>query len=238
MSSKDKSSTKEQSGKSSRSSKTRKVRPGRAEMVMVRNMYSLMMTRRLTVIALLTLICAFLAVLSAFQVVKVKTPPQYIQLTEDGRVFPLTPLSLSNVNDGDMLRFAVDSVKWINTYDYMNWKDQLQEQAHRFTEGGWTAYMDQLVKQETLVAVQNRRMVVTAEMKGPPQIEKQGLEENINRYTWIIKVPVDVSYIPGSDRSQALSQNGVVTLYIVRVPLATNQRGYAVWLYQFDTNQN
>ena len=110
--------------------------------------------------------------------------------------------------------------------------------AHRFTEGGWTAYMDQLVKQETLVAVQNRRMVVTAEMKGPPQIEKQGLEENINRYTWIIKVPVDVSYIPGSDRSQALSQNGVVTLYIVRVPLATNQRGYAVWLYQFDTNQN
>lgn len=233
MSSKDKKTAKEQPEKTSR--KSRKVRPGRAEMVMVRNMYALMMTRRLTVIAILAVLCAFLAVLSAIQVVKVKTPPQYIQLTEDGRVFPLTPLSRSNVSDGDILRFAVDTVKWVNTYDHINWKDQLQGQAHRFTEGGWTAYMNELVQQETLVAVENRRMVVTPEMKGPPQIEKQGLEENIGRYTWIIEVPVDVRYIPASDRAQPLSQNGVVTLYIVRVPLATNQRGYAVWLYQFDT---
>lgn len=229
--------SKEGSGSSSSSGKVKKPRPGRAEMVVVRNMYALMMTRRLTVLSILAIICAFLSVLSAFQVIKVKTPPQYIQLTEDGRVFPLTPISRSNVSDGDLLRFASDSVKWINTYDYMNWRDQLQTQAHRFTEAGWQIYLDELVARDTLTAVENRKMVVSAEFTGPAQIEKQGLEEESNRYTWIVKVPVDVKYYPSGGDSQVLSQKGVVTLYIVRVPLATNQRGYAIWLYQFDTEK-
>lgn len=237
MSSSNKSSADRKSSSSSSRSKVKKPRPGRAETVLVRNMYALMMTRRLTVVAIMAVICAFLAILSAFQVIQVKTPPQYIQLTEDGRVFPLTPLSRPNVSDGDLLRFASDSVKWVNTYDYMNWRDQLQGQAHRFTEAGWKAYLDLLVARDTLAAVENRKMVVSAEMTGPAQIEKQGLLDEQNRYMWIVKVPVNVNYIPSVGGSQALSQKGVVTLYILRVPLATNQRGYAIWLYQFDTEK-
>jgi hypothetical protein len=189
------------------------------------------------IIAMLSLLCAVLSVLSVYQVLQVKAPPQYIQLTEDGRIFPLTPLSKSNISDGDMIRFASDSVKWINTYDYMNWRDQLQAQASRFTEGGWTAYLDLLTSRDTLTAVENRRMVVTSTMTGPAQIEKQGTVAESNRYTWIVKVPVAVRYTPSAESSQPLNQEGVVTLYIVRVPLATNQRGYAIWLYQFDTTK-
>lgn len=214
----------------------KRARPGRAEMVIVRNMYALMMSRRLAVIAMLSALCALLSLLSAWSVVQVKTPPQYIQLTEDGRIFPLTPLSQSNVNDGDMIRFAADTVKWINTYDYRNWRDQLQMQSQRFTEGGWKAYLTLLSSRDTITSVQNRRMVVTATLTGPAQIEKQGaVKESNNRYTWIVKVPVSVRYLPSDSSGQILLQEGVVTLYVVRVPLATNQRGYAVWLYQFDT---
>lgn len=215
----------------------RRARPGRAEMVIVRNMYALMMSRRLAVIAMLSALCALLSLLSAWSVIQVKTPPQYIQLTEDGRIFPLTPLSKSNVNDGDMIRFASDTVKWINTYDYQNWRDQLQAQSQRFTEAGWKAYLTLLSSRDTITSVQNRKMVVTAKFTGPAQIEKQGAVAESNRYTWIVKVPVEVRYLPSDNSGQSLTQEGVVTLYIVRVPLATNQRGYAVWLYQFDTSK-
>lgn len=217
----------------------KRARPGRAEMVIVRNLYALMMSRRLAIIAMLSALCALLSLLSAWSVIQVKTPPQYIQLTEDGRIFPLTPLSQSNVNDGDMIRFASDTVKWINTYDYQNWRDQLQMQSHRFTEGGWKAYLTLLSNRDTITSVQNRKMVVTARFTGPAQIEKQGaVADSNNRYTWIVKVPVEVRYLPSDNSGQSLTQDGVVTLYIVRVPLATNQRGYAVWLYQFDTSKN
>ena len=217
----------------------KRARPGRAEMVIVRNMYALMMSRRLAVISMLSVFCALLSLLSAWSVVQIKTPPQYIQLTEDGRIFPLTPLTQSNVNDGDLIRFASDTVKGVNTYDYVNWRDQLQQQSSRFTEGGWKAYLDSLTSRDTITSVQNRRMVVTPVFKGPSIIEKQGpVASNNNRYTWIVKVPVEVRYLPSDTTGESISQEGVVTLYVVRVPLATNQRGYAVWLYQFDTRED
>lgn len=216
----------------------KKVRGGRAEMVLVRNMYSFLITRRLSLLALLSLICAVLAIISAFSIIKIKTPPQYIQLTDDGRVFPLTPLTKSNVSDGDIVNFASDSVKWINTYDYRNWRDQLQVQSHRFTETGWKEYLDLLVSRDTISAIENRKMVVSTNFTAPVIIEKQGpVAEKGNRYTWIVKVPADINYYPADNSGQILTQSGVVTLYIVRVPLATHQRGYAIWLYQFELNK-
>ena len=112
-----------------------------------------------------------------------------------------------------------------------------KDRAWKEIDAGWKAYLTLLSSRDTITSVQNRKMVVTAKFTGPAQIEKQGAVAESNRYTWIVKVPVEVRYLPSDNSGQSLTQEGVVTLYIVRVPLATNQRGYAVWLYQFDTSK-
>ena len=227
------------SGKSSSSSSSSR-RGGHADHVIVRNLFALSILRRLSLLVFLSVLCAILAVFSAFQVLKVKTPPQYIQLTQDGRIFPVAPLNKPNVSDGEVMKFAAETVKWVNTYDYQNWKDQLQSSAERFTPQGWNNYVDELVASDNLNSVTAKNMVVNTTFLGDAQIVKQGVVEEKNQYVWMVEIPVSVNYIApptGSGGTQVSRQEGVVRLYVVRVPLEINLRGYAVHIYQFDTSK-
>lgn len=233
------SSSSETKAKPSKSSSSKAPsKEGKADHVIVRNLFALTILRRQVVIATFALIAAVLSVFSAYQVMKVKTPPQYIQLTEDGRIFPVAPLNVESASDGEILNFATESVKWVNTYDYLNWRDQLQSQAHRFTADGWNGYVGELVSSDNLNTVQGQGLVVSAQIDGESMVEKKGVVEQVNSYVWRVKVPVSVSYSSLSKETQNASsiippQKGVVTLYITRVPLEVNLRGYAIQIYQF-----
>lgn len=226
--------TSEKSNESKQSEKSPR-KDGRADHVVVRNLFALNITRRAVFLALLSVVCAGLSLLSAYQVFSFKTPPQYIQLTEDGRIFPVAPLSVPNVSEGEIVQFATDSVKWINTYDFKSWRDQLQVNSSRFTPKGWGEYLEQLTITGTLNTMQAKKMVVSPSFTGPPQVLKQGVVSNGELYTWVVEVPVQVNLEAASTDKNAtnLSQKGVVTLYIVRVPLEVNLRGYAIAVYQF-----
>lgn len=208
---------------------------GRADHVVIRNLFALSITRRAVFLALLAAVCAALSLLSAYQVFSFKTPPQYIQLTEDGRIFPVAPLNVANVSEGEVVQFATESVKWINTYDFRSWRDQLQVNSARFTPKGWGEYLEQLTVTGTLNTMQAKKMVVSPAFTGPPQVLKQGVVADGTLYTWVVEVPVRVTLEAASTDKNAtnLVQKGVVTMYIVRVPLEVNLRGYAIAVYQF-----
>lgn len=231
----EKSRSSESRSSENKSSDKQPRKDGRADHVVVRNLFALNITRRAVFLALLSVVCAALSLLSAYQVFSFKTPPQYIQLTEDGRIFPVAPLNVPNVSDGEVVQFATESVKWINTYDFKSWRDQLQINASRFTPQGWGEYLEQLSVTGTLNTMRGKKMVVSPSFTGPPQVLKQGVVSNGQLYTWVVEVPVQVNLEAASTdkNSTNLIQKGVVTLYIVRVPLEVNLRGYAIAVYQF-----
>jgi len=208
---------------------------GRADHVVVRNLFALNITRRTVFLTMLSAACAALSLLSAFQVFSFKTPPQYIQLTEDGRIFPVAPLNVANASEGEVVQFATESVKWMNTYDFKSWRDQLQANASRFTPKGWGDYLNQLTSTGTLNTMQSKKMVVAPTFTGPPQVVKSGVVSDGGVYSWVVEVPVQINLDTASTDKMAtnLTQKGVVTMYIVRVPLEVNLRGYAIAVYQF-----
>lgn len=213
---------------------------GRLDHVVVRNLFALNVSRRVVLLVFISALCAALSLVSAFQVYMFKTPPQYIQLTEDGRIFPVSPLNVANVNDGEVLRFATDSVKWLNTYDYHSWKDQLQATAERFTPKGWSDYLGQLTEAGTMNTVKSKNLVVYPEFNGPSRITKSGVAQGGQQFSWVVEVPVSIHYentMTDKENSTNLRQTGVVTMYISRVPLEINLRGYAIVYYQFDTTK-
>lgn len=233
----EKTPTKKRAPSSSSSTK------GKADHVIVRNLFALSILRRQVLITFFALIAAFLSVFSAYQVMKVRTPPQYIQLTEDGRIYPIAPLIAESASDGEVMSFATESVKWINTYDYKNWRDQLQNQANRFTASGWDNYIKELVATDNLNTVEKQGLVVSAEIIGEPIIEKKGVVAKAGAFTWLVKIPVRVSYSSLKDKSERAkteipSQEGIVSLYITRVPLEVSLRGYAIQIYRFEIKKS
>lgn len=220
-----------------KSDKKEPRRDGRADHVVVRNLFAFNILRRTVFLTIISTVAAFFSLVALYQVFNFKTPPQYVQLTEDGRLFPITPLNLANVNDGEIIQFANDSVKWINTYDYRSWKDQLQINSNRFNPRGWGDYLTELNSAGTMNTVQNQKMVVYSRFTGPSQIVKSGVIKSSNTWSWVVDVPVNIYYEKGNSGEPPLQQKGVVTLYIVRVPLEVNLRGYAIVRYQFDTTR-
>jgi hypothetical protein len=195
------------------------------------------MTRRAILVCLISVACAVLSMITAERVLRVQTPPQFVQLTQDGRIMPVAPLSVRSASDGEILSFATDSVKWINTYDYQSWRDQLQAAADRFSPKGWNSYLSQLVRSDNMNSVRSQYMVVSAVIKGSPIIKKQGVVKSVGAYVWLVDIPVTIRFAPppqNGQQPQSINQTGVIHLYIARVPLQVSQRGYAIEVYQFE----
>lgn len=205
--------------------------------VVIRNQVATLLYWRMIAGALFSLLAAGVSLVCLFIVMGQKVPPQYIPVSADGRLLPLIPLNKANQTDGDIAEFALHAVRELNNYDYLNWRTQVQDASFYFTPQGWGMYIDQFVKSNVTSTVEARKMIVTASPKGNVSIVNQGVS-NDGVYTWRVELPMSITYIPHSDRpgqqgAGINSQEGVVTLYISRVPTTLQAKGIAVKIYQF-----
>lgn len=221
------------SGRSSRRSKKEKSPPPSVE-VTARNQAVYAIYRRLIPVALLSVISAAFALFAAFSVWSVRTPPQYVQLHEDGRLIVQRPIGEPSIPQGVLSSFALDAIRALNTYDYINWRTQLQAATVYFSPRAWGDYQKAYQEARTLDAVTKRKMVVSVEPAGPVAFLQEGIVGGSGEYAWRVSVPVKVSYTPHDIQSGSPNlQEGEVILVISRVPLEVNPNGYAIQTYVF-----
>lgn len=204
--------------------------------VVERNQAVYLVMRRLIGLALLATIAAAISVVCMIGIYSKPVAPVYVPATDDGHLLPLVPLSQPNVGRGDVGTFALEAIHAANTYDYINYRDQLNAATDFFTTLGWKQYNDQLDASRTLVAVQERKMIVSVQPTGEVTVPAEGVREGV--YMWRVEVPVDIKYTAHSTLANGAvdpgnSQKGTVILFIRRVPTTTNPRGLAIGVYQF-----
>jgi intracellular multiplication protein IcmL len=201
--------------------------------VMARNQAVYAIYRRLIPIALLSVLSASVAVFAAFSLWSIRTPPQYIQVQEDGRLIQEPPLSENSVSQGLLSDFAIKAIRALNTYDYINWRQQIQAASDFFSPRGWDGYIKAFEDVRTIDAVTKRKMVVSVEPTGPVTFSRQG-KVATGEYAWRLEVPVKVTYTPhDSDSASPNVQDGTVIMAISRIPVSISPRGYAIQLYVF-----
>ncbi len=177
------------------------------------------------IVWLLILAFMIIAVLSVglYYVVTNPPKPQYFATTIDGRVTPLVPLNQPNLSTSALLQWSNTAAIAAYTYNFVNYRQALQEASEYFTPDGWAAFMDALKNSNNLDAVIAKKLIVSAVATGAPVILAQGLMEG--RYSWKIQMPMLITYQSASEYSQ---QSVVVTLLIVRIPTLTSARGIGI----------
>ena len=93
------------------------------------------------------------------------------------------------------------------------------------------------MKTDNLQTVMSQSLVVSASPTKTPYIKQKGVAAKENTFVWHVRVPVSIRYSrPKGDASQTEipNQEGTVSLYISRVPLEVNLKGYAIQIYQFE----
>lgn len=177
---------------------------------------------------LITLLLALLTivVLTGLLIYIVANPPQpvYFATSINGRITPLQPLDRPNQSRSALLQWANQAAIAAYTYNFVNYRAELQAASAFFTPEGWQSFQESLVVSNNLKAVVAKKLVVSAVATGAPIITREGVQDD-GRYFWRVQMPMLATYQSPSELTQ---QSLMITMTIVRVSTLDSERGIGI----------
>ncbi|EKE01389.1 MAG: IcmL protein [uncultured bacterium] len=193
------------------------------ELVRLRNNFYRDNYRRLVGALMVLLLVIVVLVGVVFYQIANRPEPRYFATTVDGRIMPLFPLSEPILTPGELLQWSHRAVIAAYTYNFVNYRDAMQQLQNQFTPNGWKYYEEALRTARTLEMVIAKKLVVSAVATGTPVILDQAVIDG--RYSWKVQMPLLVTYQSPNEQTQ---QPMVVTLIISRVPTVDMPKGVAI----------
>ncbi|MEM6903052.1 MAG: type IVB secretion system apparatus protein IcmL/DotI, partial [Pseudomonadota bacterium] len=149
--------------------------------------------------------------------------PEYFATTQDGRLIKMVPRSEPMLTQSAILTWAGKASTDAFTFDFVNFREQLQEAAVAFTPDGWRSFLKALEDSRNLEAVRERKLIVNAALQGAPVILTEGVVNGV--YSWRIEMPIVVAYRSATDVQR---QNLLVNMTVSRVPTLEYPEGVGI----------
>ena len=203
------------------------------ELVRLRNNFYRDNYRRVVGGLLLMVVINLLLGVMIFYQIANRPAPQYFATSTDGRITPLYPLSEPMVAPNELLQWANRAAVAAYTYNFVNWRDALQNVQSNFTPDGWKYFEGALKASMTLETITAKKLVASAVATGAPVILDQGVING--RYAWKVQMPLLVTYQSSTEQIQ---QALVITMIISRVPTVDVPRGVAIVSFVSATGQS
>ncbi|OGT47755.1 MAG: hypothetical protein A3E83_04950 [Gammaproteobacteria bacterium RIFCSPHIGHO2_12_FULL_41_20] len=158
--------------------------------------------------------------------VKYPPTPVYFAADKAGRLIYEEPLT-EPIPTQDVLEWAVEAVQATYSYDFINYRAQLQNAQKYFTSYGWIEYMRALTASNNLLALTNRKMVIIAQIAEPPKVVTTGVLGGA--HAWKLEMTLLVTYWspPFSNTSQFYNPLQV-SMIIQRQPLLKSYKGLGI----------
>jgi len=153
--------------------------------------------------------------------------PLYFATDDEGRLIPIQPVSKPNMSTDDVIAWTIEAIQAAYSYDYVNYRTQLQEAQKYFTNYGWRKYMDALKANNNLLAVTQRKMVGVAAVVGQPKVITQGILSGA--YAWKIEMPVLITYLaPPYDAKNTFTNPIDLTVIVQRQSILQSYNGLGI----------
>lgn len=181
-------------------------------------------SQRKVLMALLIAILVNLVMASMLVYIITHPPaPKYFATSINGRITPLFALNEPNQSDSAVLQWANQAAIAAFTYNFVNYRDELQASSGFFTADGWDQFLTALQQSNNLDAVKAKKLIVSAVATRAPIILQKGILNG--NFSWRVQMPLLVTYQSASEFTQ---QNNVVTLLITRVSTLNSPRGIGI----------
>lgn len=151
-----------------------------------------------------------------YYLVKNPTRPLYFVTDKVSRLIPIIPVQVPMKLE-DVMAWAIEGVESAYSYDYINYRAQIQQSERYFTNYAWRTYLS---TQQTgnIFSVRERRMIVSAKVVGEPKLLAQGILAGA--YAWKLEMPLYVTYQlpPYDDKANFFSNALKVIVTVQRQP--------------------
>lgn len=193
------------------------------ELVRLRNNFYRDSYRRLLMAMLIMLIVNVFLIGVVFYQIANRPEPKYFATSADGRIMPLYALDQPMISPGELLQWTHRAAISAFTFNFVNYRDALQQLQNQFTADGWKYFQDALTTSRILETVLAKKLVVSAVATGTPIILDQGIING--RYAWKVQIPLLVTYQSPNEQTQ---QPITVLIIVSRVPTVDMPKGIAI----------
>ncbi len=196
-------------------------------MIAVRQMFYLQQLRLIcaTVLLQLLLIAGLIGMLIYF--LNHPTHPIYFATDKVGRLMIDPPINQPNMPNDAVSSWVTTAVEAAYSYDFVNYRQELQDAQKYFTDYGWKSYMKGLDSSNNLLALNQRKLIATAKVVAKPKILIQGILGS--RYAWKFEMPVLITYSqPPYDEKSKFSNPLIMTVTVVRQKLSESEDGLGI----------
>ncbi|HLB57302.1 MAG TPA: DotI/IcmL/TraM family protein [Gammaproteobacteria bacterium] len=152
-----------------------------------------------------------------------KPPPVNFASDNEWRIVPAVPLNQPYLKTADLIQWVSTVLPDVFTYDFINYKNQLNANAPNFTDAGWSKLLGVLNNYEGYTAVVNAKLFVNGSAGGAPFILNQGLLSG--KYGWWVQMPINLGY---SSYERNYTQPITLQILVVRIPTLNNLYGVAI----------
>jgi intracellular multiplication protein IcmL len=162
------------------------------KIVAARNKFYQDGVHRLFIILFLSFLLNILGVYYIYHVYTHPPAPVYFPTSSNGRIAPLIPLSQANMTDQEIKQWANLAIIAAYSYNYVNYRTELEAASEFFTGDGWNTFIKALKSSNNLQAIINNKFVMSASATEAPIIEEKGVINGV--YSWRITMPILVTY--------------------------------------------
>lgn len=180
----------------------------------------------LAALCLASIVIAILLVI-LIHIFRFPPPPLYFATDEVGRLIPVIPVDKPNMSEKEVMDWTANAITRAFSYDFINFRSQLQSSQRYFNDYGWRTYMDAVKSTNNLVALTARKMVFLAQVIGQPKLTTEGILSG--SYAWKFDMPVLMTYlVPPFDAKSTFTNPLVVTVVIQREPILQSNKGLGI----------
>ena len=156
------------------------------------------------------------------------TKPLYFATDSVGRLIHIAQVDKPNMTREEMNAWVIEAVQSAYSYDYLNYRAQLQGTQKYFTNYGWSKYMAALQASNNLKGVIERKWIGLARVVDQPKLVTEGMLGG--SYAWKFKINMLVTYLrpPQYDINTARVDPIELTVLVQRQPVLQSFRGVGI----------
>ena len=176
---------------------------------------------------ILALFAIIVLVLVLFFIIKYPQSTFYFAIDNTGHLLENTPVDEQNMTEADVFAWTVKAIESANSFDYINYRAQLENARKYFNDYGWINYKRSIDEANNLTAIIQRKMITIARVVDRPKVLKVGLLQGA--YAWKLQMPMLITYwSPPYDNKNKFSNSLDVTVVVQRQPVLQSYQGLSI----------
>jgi len=155
--------------------------------------------------------------------------PIFFATDNIGRLIHVGAVSKPEMTTEEVSAWAVEGVQSAYSYDYLNYRSQLQNAQKYFTGYGWSKYITALEASNNLDGVKERKWIGIAKVVDQPKVLAQGVLKS-GEYAWKFQMNILVSYLQPPKYDEATMRVDPLTLTVIveRQPALQSYKGLGI----------